>query len=49
MKVLVDYGLRGSTLPGWLRVWLGKMGLNSSPAEIVILAAFLGIGGSGQF
>ena len=43
VKVLVDYGLRGSDLPGWLRTWFERADLGSSPGELIVFAAVLGM------
>ena len=43
MKLLVDYGLRGSALPTWLQPWFPRAGLVSTPSELVVTAAALGM------
>ena len=43
MKLLVDYGLRTTALPAWLQRWLGYIGAGSTQAELVVIAAILGV------
>ena len=43
MKLLIDYGVRGAALPAWLQRWFEFAGLGTTSANVIVIAAILGV------